>query len=166
MTKPAKLHTGTGTSQTGTGIYQTGTGIHQPGTGLRTSVAIRPTLAMGAVGAIVGGTAAAARNISRVNKNEITRNEAVTDSLKEAGTTGAATATATAVVSAIGLTGTISLVGLVAVAIGAKYAADKVLSGASAACTKSLKSAEPAAEAAADKADAAAGAKKTAEVKK
>ncbi len=151
MTKPAKMHTGTGTTQTATGI-------HQPSTGLRTSLALRPTLAMGAVGAIVGGTAAAARNISRVNKDEITRSEAVKDSLKEAGTTGVATATATAVVSSIGLTGTLSLVGLVAVAIGAKYATDKVLSSASAACAKAV----PAAEAAPEKA----GSKKSADTKK
>ncbi len=163
MTKPAKLHTGTGTgiNQTGTSTYKTSTGIHQPGTGLRTSLAIRPTLAMGAVGAVVGGTAAAARNISRVNKDEITRGEAVTDTLKEAGTTGVATATATAVVSSIGLTGTLSLVGLVAVAVGAKYAADKVLSSASAACTKAVPAAEPVAEK-----TGAATVKKTADTKK
>lgn len=129
MTKPANQHTGTGT------------GINQTGTGLRTSVALKPTLAMGAVGAIVGGTAAAARNISRVHNNEITRNEAVTDSIKEAGTTGVATATASAVVRSIGLTGTLSLVGLVALTIGAKYAADKVVSCASASCSKSIEAA-------------------------
>ncbi len=149
MTKPAKLHTGTG--------------INQAGTGLRSSVALRPTLAMGAVGAIVGGTAAAARNISRVNKNEMTRSEAVTDSIKEAGTTGVATAAATAVVSSVGLTGTLSLVGLVAVAIGAKYAADKVLSCAGSACCSSHKPAEAVAEGPAPKEESK---KKTADAKK
>lgn len=89
----------------------------------------RASLAMGAAGAIVGGSIAAARNISRVEKQEMTREEAVRDVLKESGTTGLSTAMATAVVSATGLTGILSLVGLVSVAVGAKYLADKAMTG-------------------------------------
>jgi DNA-binding phage protein len=89
----------------------------------------RASLAMGAAGAILGGSIAAARNISRVEKQEMTREEAVRDVLKESGTTGLSTAMATAVVSATGLTGILSLVGLVSVAVGAKYLADKAMTG-------------------------------------
>lgn len=90
----------------------------------------RASLAMGAAGAIVGGSIAAARNIAKVEKQEMTREEAVRDVLKESGTTGLSTAMATAVVSAAGLTGILSLVGLVSVAVGAKYLADKAVAGA------------------------------------
>ena len=93
------------------------------------AAAPRAVLAMGAVGAIVGGTASAARNIARVKNDEISKEDAVKDSLKEAGTTGLATAVAAAAVSAVGLTGALSLAGMVVAAIGAKYVADKALSG-------------------------------------
>lgn len=89
----------------------------------------RASLAMGAAGAIVGGSIAAARNISRVQKEEMTREEAVRDVLKESGTTGLSTAMATAVVSATGLTGILSLTGLLFVAVGTKYLADKAVAG-------------------------------------
>lgn len=79
------------------------------------------TLAMGGVGAIVGGTAAAAKNIRRVKNEEINRQEAVKDTVKEAAGTGLATAVATAVVHAVGATGLLSLVGILAVATGSKY---------------------------------------------
>lgn len=79
------------------------------------------TLAMAGVGAIIGGTAAAAKNIRRVKHAEIKRDEAVKDTIKEAAGAGLATATATAVVGAIGATGLLSLVGLLSVATGTKY---------------------------------------------
>jgi hypothetical protein len=79
------------------------------------------SLAMGGVGAIVGGTAAAAKNIRRLRDAEINREEAVKDTFKEAAGAGLATATATAVVGAVGATGLLSLVGLLAVATGTKY---------------------------------------------
>ncbi len=110
MAMPTKTHAG---------VYNTGLGA---------SVPLRATLAMGAVGAIVGGSAAAAQNIARVKHKEVTREQAVKNSLKEAGTTGLATAVATAAVGAVGLTGALSLVGMVAVAIGAKYVVDRALS--------------------------------------
>jgi hypothetical protein len=79
------------------------------------------TLAMGGVGAIVGGTAAAAKNIHRVKNAEINREAAVKDTIKEAAGTGLATATATAVVGVVGATGLLSLLGILAVATGTKY---------------------------------------------
>ncbi|MDK2954597.1 MAG: hypothetical protein PWQ57_93 [Desulfovibrionales bacterium] len=93
----------------------------------QTSIAPRASLAMGAAGAIVGGAVAAARDIDKVKKGDMTREEAVKDVLKESGTTGLATAAATAVVSSLGLTGVLSLAGLVAVAVGTKRLADKAL---------------------------------------
>jgi len=86
------------------------------------------SLAMGAVGAVIGGTAAGAKNIRRVNAQEITREEAVRDTFKEAAGTGLAVSAATAVVGAVGATGLLSLVGIAAVATGAKYLWDSAIS--------------------------------------
>jgi hypothetical protein len=79
------------------------------------------SLAMGGLGAIIGGTAAAAKNIRRVKNSEIKREDAVRDTIKEAAGAGLATAAATAVVGAVGATGLLSLVGILAVATGTKY---------------------------------------------
>jgi hypothetical protein len=79
------------------------------------------TFAMGGVGAIIGGTAAAAKNIRRVKEAEIKKDEAVKDTLREATGAGLATATATAVMGAVGATGLVSILGVIAVATGAKY---------------------------------------------
>ena len=81
-------------------------------------------LAMGGVGAIIGGTAAAAKNIRRIKNEEIKREEAVKDTFKEAAGAGFATAAATAVVGVIGATGLLSLVGILAIATGTKYVWD------------------------------------------
>jgi len=97
--------------------------------GTHTGIAPRASLAMGAAGAIIGGTAAAARNIDRVRQGQMTREDAVRDVIKETGTTGISTAMATAAVSAVGVTGIFSLLGFVSVAVGAKYLADKAMSG-------------------------------------
>ncbi len=93
----------------------------------QTGIAPRATLAMGAAGAIVGGAVAAARNMDKVQKGETTREAAVKDVIQETGTTGLATATATAVVSSLGLTGFLGLASLAAVAVGTKRLADKTL---------------------------------------
>lgn len=87
----------------------------------------RATVAMGAAGALVGGAVAAAKNYDKVKKNEITREAAVKDVIKESGTTGIATATATALVSAMGFTGIVSLAGMVLATAGTKHLADKML---------------------------------------
>ncbi len=87
----------------------------------------RATLAMGAVGVVVGGAIAAAKNYDKVKKSEMTREDAVKDVLKESGTTGLATATATAVVGVLNLPGLISLAGIVVVTAGTKRLADRML---------------------------------------
>lgn len=87
----------------------------------------RAVLAMGAVGVLVGGAVAAARGWSRVKKQEMTREEAVKAAVRESGTTGLATATATAVVGVLGSTGILPLAGMVLVAAGTKHLADKAL---------------------------------------
>ncbi len=89
----------------------------------------RATVAMGAAGALVGGAVAAARNYDKVQKKEITREAAVKDVIRETGTTGLATATATALVGAMGFTGLLSLAGMVLVTAGAKHMADRVIDG-------------------------------------
>jgi hypothetical protein len=91
----------------------------------------RSSLAMGGVGAIIGGTAAAAKNIRRVKDGEIHREEAVRDTIKEAAGAGLATAAATALVGVFGATGLLSLVGIVAVATGTKYVWDAATASAS-----------------------------------
>lgn len=92
-------------------------------------IAPRASLAMGAAGAIVGGAVAAARNIGKVQQGEITREQAVRDVLKESGSTGISTAVATAAISAVGMTGLVSLLGFMTVAVGTKYLADKAMAG-------------------------------------
>lgn len=54
-------------------------------------------------------------------RKSINREEAVSDTIKEAAGTGLATATATAVVGAVGATGLLSLIGVLAAATGTKY---------------------------------------------
>lgn len=92
-----------------------------------TGIAPRASLAMGAAGAIVGGSVAAARNIRKVRQGEMSREHAVKNALTESGATGISTAMATAAVTAVGLTGFLSLFGFVAVAVGAKYLADAAM---------------------------------------
>jgi hypothetical protein len=91
-------------------------------------LAPRASLAMGAVGAVIGGSMAVSRNMGRVRDKEITRDEAVRDVLRESGCTGFSTAMGTAVVSAAGLTGVLSLAGFVAAAVGARYLVDRAVS--------------------------------------
>ncbi|MCD6560699.1 MAG: magnetosome protein MamC [Deltaproteobacteria bacterium] len=69
------------------------------------------------MGAIIGGTASAAKNIKLVKVKKIERQEAVKDTVKEAAWAGLATA----VVGAVGTTGLLSLFGILAIATGTKY---------------------------------------------
>ncbi|QTA86996.1 magnetosome protein MamC [Desulfonema magnum] len=92
-----------------------------------TSYVPHAALTMGGVGAIVGGTGAAARNIRQVKSGEINRQEAMGNVIKEAAGAGVATATATAVVGSFGTNrGLLSLLGLVVVATGTKYFWDAI----------------------------------------
>lgn len=79
------------------------------------------TTAAGSVGAIVGGTVAAAKDINRINEGEMTKGEAAADIGKEAVGTGLATAAGVAVTGALGITGLLGLVSIVGVSAGAKY---------------------------------------------
>ncbi len=85
------------------------------------------SLAMGGLGAIIGGTAAAAKNIRQVKNDEVNREEAVKDTLKETAGAGIATAAATAVVGAVGATGLIGVLGILTVATGTKYLYDSAM---------------------------------------
>lgn len=79
------------------------------------------TTAAASVGAIVGGTVAAAKDIKRVNEGEMTKGEAAADIGKEAVGTGFATAAGVAVTGALGITGLLGLASIVGVSAGAKY---------------------------------------------
>jgi hypothetical protein len=83
---------------------------------------------MGGIGAVIGATGAAARNIRQVKEAKMTREEAVRDALKESAGTGLATATATAVVGLAGAGGLFSLAGMLVVATGSKYLFDAATS--------------------------------------
>ena len=89
----------------------------------------RAMLAMGAVGAVIGGAVAAATNYGKVRQGAMTRDAAMKNVLRESGTTGLATATGTAVVGAMGVTGLLSLTGMVLVMAGVKHWADRVIDG-------------------------------------
>jgi len=81
-------------------------------------------------GAIVGGTAAAAKGIRQVKNNEATKEEVAVNIAKEAGTTAVAAGAAGAVVGTLGLGPFLSTLGIVAVATGAKYALDSMFAPA------------------------------------
>jgi hypothetical protein len=82
----------------------------------------RAGLVTGVAGAMVGGISEAAKGIRHVKKGEITREQAVRNTFKEAAGAGVATATATVVVGALGATGILGLMALFATATGVKYA--------------------------------------------
>lgn len=89
----------------------------------------RASLVMAGVGAIVGGSAAAAKNIRRVKNGEATRREAVQDTAKEAAGAAIATGVATGIMGYIGTNNTfLSVLGTIAVATGTKYLWDGALS--------------------------------------
>lgn len=79
------------------------------------------TTAAGSVGAVVGGSVAAAKDFKRVSNGEMTKGEAAADIGKEAVGTGLATAAGVAVTGLFGLTGLIGIASIVGVSAGAKY---------------------------------------------
>ena len=119
---------------------------YNPSTNM-TRVLPKASLAVGGVGAIIGGTAAAAKNIRRVKNEEINREEAVRDTVKEAAGAGLATAAATAVAGAVGGAGWLSLLGFMAVATGAKYVWDSAVNSQKAAAPVPAPAAEKSAAA-------------------
>lgn len=79
------------------------------------------TTAAGSVGAVVGGTVAAAKDVKRVNEGKMTKGQAAADIGKEAVGTGLSTAAGVAVTGALGVTGLLGLASIVGVASGVKY---------------------------------------------
>ena len=104
-----------------------------------TDIVPRAAAKMAGVGAIIGGTAAA-KNMRRVGNSEISKEEAVMDTIKGSARAGLATAAATAAVTAAGATGFFSLLGIVVVATGAKYLWDSATKTGAAAPKKVVKS--------------------------
>lgn len=73
------------------------------GSYVRQGLPLSPSpLRMSAVGAIIGGTAAAAANIRRVQRNDISPEEAIRRTLKTGVNSALATAAATAVAGMLG----------------------------------------------------------------
>ncbi|NDV28545.1 magnetosome protein MamC [Desulfovibrio sp. JC010] len=81
--------------------------------------------ASGTVGAVVGATVAAAKDIKRISDGEMTKSEAAADIGKEAVGTGLSTAAGVAVTGILGLTGLLGVVSIVGVAAGTKHLWDK-----------------------------------------
>ncbi len=79
------------------------------------------------LGAAVGGAITAFKNAGKVNNGEMSKDEALKDSLREAGTFGASTGTAAAVVTPLPLGPVSSALGYVAVASGTKYMLNQVI---------------------------------------
>lgn len=87
----------------------------------------KATLAMGGLGVIIGGSAAAAKSIRRVQTEAVDREQAVKEMAMEAAGTGLATAAGTAVVGTLGIrNGLFSVLGMLTVATGVKYAWDRL----------------------------------------
>jgi hypothetical protein len=94
---------------------------------IKTPVGGAAILGSTAFGAVIGGAVAAAGVIPKVRSGDMDKREAAVSVAREAGTTGAATGAAVAVVGALGLGGLLSFVGIVAVATGTKYLLDSAL---------------------------------------
>lgn len=82
------------------------------------------TSGIGIFGAIVGGAAAAARNIKEFQNGDVTSKEAIYDTTKEASGAGVATAVSAVAATAVGGGLAISIGTAVVVATGAKYVWD------------------------------------------
>ncbi|WP_207263869.1 magnetosome protein MamC [Desulfovibrio sp. Huiquan2017] len=87
--------------------------------------------AMGAAlfGAVIGGTAAAAKGMREVKAGRATGQEVGASIAREAGSTAVAVGAATAVVGALSLGPFLSTLGIAALATGSKYAMDSLLQG-------------------------------------
>jgi len=83
-------------------------------------------LTTGMFGMVVGGTAAMAVNLHRMQDNTMSMGQALTDSLVKGAGAGVATATATAAARAMGGSGLTNLVVLLATATGVGYVLNSV----------------------------------------
>ncbi len=86
--------------------------------------------AMGLVGAMLGGVAAAARDLRATRDGTMTRNEAMGDVVKEAVGTGLATAVGTAAGGLVFRNGALALATMAVVGVGTKYLYDGVVNAA------------------------------------
>lgn len=94
--------------------HSTGTSYLRAGVG-------RAAATGGLAGAVVGGAISAAKNIKAVKNNEISKEEAVRNTAKEAAGTGLATAAGVALAGALGIGGIVSLLVVGSAATGVKY---------------------------------------------
>jgi hypothetical protein len=85
-------------------------------------------LAIGTMGAFVGGIAATATNTYKVTKGELGKAEAAKNVAQETLGTGLATAAGAAVTTVLGLGGVVGLAGLLVVATLTKEAWDQAMS--------------------------------------
>ncbi|WP_320170485.1 hypothetical protein [Maridesulfovibrio sp.] len=92
-----------------------------------------PVLGPALFGAVVGGTAAAAKGIRQIRNNEASKNEVIKNIARETGTTAVAAGTAGAVAGSLKIGPVLSGLTLVAVATGVKYAMDSMFPPAKAA---------------------------------
>jgi hypothetical protein len=76
---------------------------------------------MGGLGIIVGATGSAAANIRSMQNGEIQKGQAIGNVVRDAAGAGVATAAATAIVGRLGLTGLVSVAGLLTVATATRY---------------------------------------------
>ncbi len=93
----------------------------------KASSVIKSVMGAAAFGAIVGGTAAAAKGIRQVKAGEKTKEEVAENVAREAGATAVAVGTSAMVVGALGFGPFLATLGTVMVATGTKYAMDSVL---------------------------------------
>ena len=84
-------------------------------------------VALGAMGAVVGGTIAAIDNIQKVAKGEQKSDEAFANVAKETLGTGLSTAAAAAAMASLGIGGLVGLAGFAAVATVSKKLLDSIL---------------------------------------
>ena len=77
------------------------------------------------LGALIGATGAAAHAIHQVREGNMTNQQAVAHTAKEAAGTGLATAAAVAAVGSASMSGALGMVGLLAVGTGVKYLWDQ-----------------------------------------
>lgn len=78
-------------------------------------------LTMGGFGMIVGAAGSAAANIRRLNDGDIDKGQAALNVARDAAGAGVATAVATGIVNVLGLTGLLSVAGLLTTATATKY---------------------------------------------
>ncbi|MDQ7832573.1 MAG: hypothetical protein RDU30_12630 [Desulfovibrionaceae bacterium] len=123
----------------------------------QTGLPVGAITAMGAAGAIIGGTAAAAKDLRQVKEGDMTREAAAGHILKEALGSGLATA-AGAVAGTFFRSGVLGLAAMAVVGVGTKYLYDGV-AGLAAEKAKAAKSAAKTVTKAAAKAETAKPAK-------